>query len=227
MAKIKLDELKAAMALACHDDVKWVRQPVVVDGKKYIVAQVPADNGPAACAVFRSYGLSDELTISGTNNIVLMPQRLEEFAPIVAASRPPLVLDPDTDDNETKNKFLRQLHDAGVERLEVTYSGSGDSSNPSDFDYGTLAPLPFPHTWNDEIASKWNAALAYPGLSDKFEEEVDEWIYEELASAYDTVNNDGGGGTLTFDLTDPSAPVVTFTLYTNETVQNEHLNHEV
>ncbi len=43
MGDVILGELKAAVALVCGDDVKWVKVPVAYHGHKYIVAQVPPE----------------------------------------------------------------------------------------------------------------------------------------------------------------------------------------
>lgn len=224
---IKLEELKAAMALACHDDVQWVRVPVTVNGVKYIVAQVPVERGPEACAVFRAYGLSDERVINGSGCPALMPIELDKFEPL-SEVRQPLVLD-EGPDHETKNKFLRQLYEHGITRCEVTYSGSDDSSNPSEFQY-YIAPLPFRahHGTPAPVrALAWQDALEASPVGETFENEVHEWIYGVLSEDYDTYNNDGGGGSLTFDLSDPARPVVTFELYTNELVSTTHINTEL
>lgn len=225
MKKPSLIEVKAAMALACRDDVQWVRAPITFEGVQYIVAQVMPERGPEACAVFRAYGIDDERTITGENCAVLMPVPVEAFSDIKEL-RAPLVLQKGQE-YKTKNKFLRQLHDANIAVCEVTYSGEGDSSNPSEFNYN-IAPFSFNADWGT-TGYKWLEALSQAGdvMPAQFEGAVHAWIYEELASDYDTYNNDGGGGTLIFDLTNPGQPVVTFTLYQNVTTQEEHINSEI
>lgn len=232
-----LQTLKAAMVLV-SEDVKWVRGTVDFDGKKYVVCQCMPDKAELVMKFLFGYGLTVTEITGNTQSSVLFPIEVTQLSNVYDAL-PPLTLKDDEgnvvkvkdgdvdnyDELSTKNKTLFDLHAAGMQRLEVQYSGSGDNSNDDEFEFNNCA-LPFYPDYSNEgnklLTLAWHQALHAKPLGAEFQQRISDWIWNDLTSNYDCHNNDGGGGTLTFDLSDPSAPTVHFTLYTNEMVTNDH-----
>ena len=86
------------------------------------------------------------------------------------------------DDDLEKAAFFSGLKDLGVEKLVAEYSGSGDS--------GSIDNVYAENTEGDHIDL------------DDFRDRVEEFMYEILSRKYDYdwYNNDGGSGTVYFNI---------------------------
>lgn len=130
------------------------------------------------------------------------------------------VFDPDEDHAEFKNMIVRALVAHGAQTFTMEYSGSGDSGNPDHFSASKASTYWHPgHNNNNDF---WTlvAGQQHISMPDEFTQAVSDYVWEKLVQ-HDVVNNDGGGGQFTADITTP-VPEFTFSCYTNETITHQH-----
>jgi len=89
--------------------------------------------------------------------------------------------------------LLTKLKGKGIAKLNISFSGSGDSGDVDDVGYET----------NDGINS-WQLDLNSRLIESEEETAVKDMIYTWLSNnlRYDWVNNEGGSGTLNINLSD-------------------------
>lgn len=106
------------------------------------------------------------------------------------------------DDDLEKAAFFSGLKDLGVKKLVAEYSGSGDSGG-IDSVYGN-------NSEGDHIDL------------DDFQDRVEEFMYEILSTKYDYdwYNNDGGSGTVYFDIDNLEYDVQGYVLESREAFQD-------
>jgi hypothetical protein len=227
---IKFTHLMAASVLV-DKHIFWWRKPVDVEGITWYVAQIPKEN-PLTKVKFddmmRDMGYPGVVNwIDGNEWLSAVDARHidNDYKP----SKLKMVTGKDIDSTTAnKNEMLKALHAAGVVSMVLEFSGSGDSSNDDAYSYHKS-----PRTWYINDPRDWQirneagplpwAYAAEAGLSKEFERTTSTWLWDDLITGdgTDVVNNDGGGGDLTVDLSDPDSPSVLFTIYYNETISHD------
>jgi len=226
--KVDLQHLKAAMVLALDSSIQnptaiwWdgVVNGLEEDRQQYIVLQVLKDLAAKALRALSGYGITDVQVIEGSSHDLLpinvdylencLPQRVtRKWQP-----------DGEEPHDEWKKSIVAQFDDLGITYAKMEFSGSGDSSNPDNWEcFRSGRDSWYPKNWNDEPGRHWSTLNNYT-LPTALQEEVSEYVWETLVQ-YDCVNNDGGGGELVIDLSNDE-PVILFSVYTNEMVSTQH-----
>lgn len=103
--------------------------------------------------------------------------------------------------------LLTKIKGKGIAKLNISFSGSGDSGDVDDVDYET----------NDGIKS-WQLDINSKLINTEEDSAIKDMAYTWLSNnlLYDWVNNDGGSGTLNIDLSDFSWDLDYYERTTNE-----------
>ena len=110
------------------------------------------------------------------------------------------------DDDLEKAAFFSGLKDLGVEKLVAEYSGSGDS--------GSIDSVYAENTEGDHVDL------------DDFHDRVEEFMYEILSTKYDHdwYNNEGGNGTVYFNINTLEYDVHGYVMEAREAFQDGKLD---
>jgi hypothetical protein len=238
--KANLKHLRAAMVLALESSdanqtaIWWTGIAKNVEGEQCIVLQVPAEeNTPAkasylekAVKVLSGYGIPRPPIVLGSSwhLLPISVDYLTDCLPERVTRKWLSEVDIEEGHNPWKREVVAQLDDLGIRYLKMNYSGAGDSANDDEWSCSRAGSDDwFPKDWQDESGTHWRKQAAHR-IPEELATLISEYVWETLVQ-YDCVNNDGGGGDLTIDLTSDE-PTFLFSCYTNEMVSTDHAKDE-
>ena len=227
--------IKAAIVLALDIKVNdgqahWWDGTVARNGNSYVALQVTPGLTNRARKTLEGYGIQVSATVEGSSYDLLpiSVDQIENYLPKRVTRKWPngnYAADKSTDGPHFKWKkdVTAQLDQLGITYLKMVYSGAGDSSNPDEWVCSRAGDTWYPKNWDDEEAKFWRDAQNYT-LPEDLQALISEYVWETLCQ-YDCVNNDGGGGDLTIDLSSDE-PEFLFSCYTNEMTTTTHADNE-
>jgi hypothetical protein len=230
MGKIDLQHIKAAMVLALDSTkanttaIWWSGVAYDMEKEQVVVLQVPKDYTDKAIKVLKGYKVYENNMIEGSS-YDLLPIRVEYLENCLTqrVTRKWLT-DVNVDEGGPhipfKKEVIDRMDDLGIDYLKMSYSGSGDSSNPDEWNCSRVSVGEwYPNDWHSDEGKHWREQSCHE-VPEDLATTISEYVWETLVQ-YDCVNNDGGGGDLTIIATEDE-PEFLFSCYTNEMVSTNH-----
>ena len=222
--KISLNTLNSALLLGASEpgNVPVVWHGTVPDehGVNSVVIQVPASHATQAAGIIEAC-LAQEIKPVAGSSWVLFPVPIKHLKlDLPVKVRQWNGTQDDSEHTQWKSQVVARMDALGISRIEMEYSGAGDSANDDSWEASrTGIGRWYPALHDDRRAAHFYEMQNYK-LPDDLTTLISDYVWETLVE-HDCVNNEGGGGSMVIDLSNDE-PVFLFSCHTYTTVTHEH-----